>query len=434
MAATTGVRDRLLPGFSVRLVVAAVLTGLCAGGGGIFLSLLLHLMQHWAFGYTEENFLAGVQRAAPSRRVVAMAIGGLVVGLGWWALRHWGRPMTSVTQAVADGSRDLPMGIVTADACLQIVAVGAGASLGREGAPRQLGAAFAHLLAKRLGLTPAQRRTIVACGAGAGLAAVYNVPLGGALFTTEILLVSAAVSDVVAALLSSGIATLVAWSVLHDRLTYLVSEPALHSPLLVWAVLVGPLAGFVGVWFVRLTSWSRGLAPTGWRLPLATTTVFTAVGAAAIAFPQLLGNGKGPAQLAFDGTLSLSTLALLVILKPVATAACLASGATGGLLTPALATGAMLGGLTGGAWSMLWPGASVTGYAMIAAAAVLATTQRAPLSAIVLVLEFTGTGLELAVPMILAVAGAMLTGTFLRTSAREHRAATPITPPAAVDQ
>lgn len=69
---------------------------------------------------------------------------------------------------------------------------------------------------------------------------------------------------------------------------------------------------------------------------------------------------------------------MLAVLKPVATGACLATGATGGLLTPALATGAMLGGLTGGAWSLLWPGA------MIAAAAVLATAQKAPLCAIVL--------------------------------------------------
>ena len=396
-----------------RLVLAAVLAGLAAGVGGIALTLILHAVQHWAFGYTEATFLTGVERAAPSRRVVAMAIGGLVVGLGWWALRRWCKPVPSVTQALSDSSRGLPIGVLTADALLQIVAVGAGASLGREGAPRQFGAAVAHLVAKRLGLSWPQRRTIVACGAGAGLAAVYNVPLGGALFTLEILLASTALADAIPALLSSGIATAVAWTVLGNRSTYLVSAPVLHSPLLVWAVLVGPLAGLVGVYFVRFTSWSRGFVPSGWRLPVATTTVFAAVGAAAIVFPQLLGNGKGPAQLAFDGTLSFAALALLVVLKPVATGACLASGATGGLLTPALATGAMLGALTGGAWSLLWPGAPIAGYAMIAAAAVLATTQKAPLCAIVLVMEFTNTGLTLAVPMILAVTFALLVARLL---------------------
>jgi len=382
-------RSRL--GTGSRIAVAAGLAGLAAGAGGIVLTLLLHAIQHWAFGYTEATFLTGVERAAPSRRVVAMAIGGLVVGVGWWALRRWCMPVPSIKQALSDPDRGLPLGVLTADAALQIVAVGAGASLGREGAPRQLGAALAHLIATRLGLSVPQRRTIVACGAGAGLAAVYNVPLGGALFTLEVLLGSAALVDVIPALLSSGVATAVAWTVLSNRPTYLVLAPVLHTSLLLWAVLVGPLAGLVGVYFVRLTSWSRGFAPAGWRLPVATTAVFAAVGAAAILYPELLGNGKGPAQLAFDGTLSLTAVALLIVLKPVATGACLASGATGGLLTPALATGAMLGALMGGAWSLLWPGAPIAGYAMIAAAAVLATTQKAPLCAIVLVLEFTNT-------------------------------------------
>ena len=401
-------------GLTGRLVVAASLTGVAAGAAGVVLTLLLHLVQHAAFGYTEETFLTGVEQAPPSRRVVALAAGGLTVGMGWWALRRWRAPVTSVEQALTGPDRDLPIGVVTADAALQIVAVGAGASLGREGAPRQLGAALAHLLARRLGLTGPQRRTIVACGAGAGLAAVYNVPLGGALFTVEILLASTALSDVVAALLSSGTAAVVAWPVLSDRPTYLVAAPTLHPALLVWAVLIGPVAGLVGAGFLRLTTWSRGFAPGGWRLPVATTMVFTALGAAAIVFPQLLGNGKGPAQLAFDGTLSLSTLGLLVVLKPVAAGACLASGAAGGLLTPALATGAMLGGVAGGAWSLWWPGAPMAGYAMIAAAAVLATTQRAPLCACVLILEFTNAGLAIAAPMVIAVAGALMTAALLR--------------------
>ena len=344
-------RNRLADGS--RLAIAAGLTGVAAGAGGIVLTLLLHAVQHLAFGYTEATFLTGVQRAAPSRRVIAMAIGGLIVGAGWWALRRWCTPVPSIEQALSDPERGLPLGILTADAALQIVAVGAGASVGREGAPRQLGSALASLIATRLRLTAAQRRTLVACGAGAGLAAVYNVPLGGALFTLEILLTSAALVDVVPALLSSGVATAVAWTVLSNRPTYLVPTPVLHAPILVWALLIGPPAGLVGVYFVRFTGWSRRFAPAGWRLPVVTTIVFAAVGASAIRYPELLGNGKGPAQLAFDGALGLGVLAVLVVLKPVATGACLASGATGGLLTPALATGAMLGGLTGGAWSLL---------------------------------------------------------------------------------
>lgn len=401
-------------GLGPRLIAVAVCTGIAAGAGGILLTLLLHLVQHLAFGYTEASFLTGVERAAPLRRVLALAIGGLVVGLGWWAFRRWTAPLSGVDDAVRDGTGRLPLREATAEAALQIVAVGVGASLGREGAPRLLGAALAGWLADRTGLGPPQRRTLLACGAGAGLAAVYNVPLGGALFTLEILLMSVALRDVIPALISSSVATAVAWPVLSSAPTYQVAAVSLHPNEVVFAVVLGPVAGLFAVGFVRLVGGARTLVPTGWRLPIAVTVVFAGLGALAIAYPQLLGNGKGPAQLAFDGSQTLVLVAILILLKPLATAACLAGGANGGLLTPALSLGALLGALAGGGFSTLWPGTPVTAFAMIGAAAVLAATQRAPLCAIALVLEFTQTGLTLVVPLGIAVAGALVTSKLLR--------------------
>ena len=407
-------------GLTGRLIGAAVLTGLLAGAGGIALTLLLHGIQHLAFGYTEATFLTGVQRASATRRVLAMALGGLIVGLGWWWLRARAPMTNGVADALEDPTRSLPVPRTTADAALQVVAVGFGASLGREGAPRQVGAALAGRIGRRLTLTVPQQRTILACGAGAGLAAVYNVPLGGALFTLEILLVSVAVKDIVPALLSATIAAAVAWPVLADPVTYLVPPQQVHAPVIVWSLLIGPVAAVVGLGFHRLMAAARPLAPRGWKLPATTTVVFAAVGALAIPFPALLGNGKGPAQLALDGTLGVGSLVALTLLKPLVTAGCLASGAKGGLLTPAVATGALLGALTGTGWSALWPGAPLASYAMIGAAAVLATTQRAPLCSVVLVLEFTRTGLDLLIPMLLAVGGAAATSSLLA----RHRPAT----------
>ncbi len=400
----------------VRLIAATAMTGVMAGLAGIALTLLLHAVQHAAFGYTEETFLIGVQEASAARRVIAMAIGGAVVGAGWWALWRYSQRFPAVGDALTGPDKRLPLPTVTADAALQIIAVGFGASLGREGAPRQVGAALGGWLAHRLRLDPGQRRTVLACGAGAGLAAVYNVPLGGALFTLEVLLVSAAARDVVPAILSSAVAAAVAWPVLGNQPTYLVPPVNANAAILVWAVVLGPVAALIGAVFVRITSVARRRAPkSGWRLPVATTIVFSAVGALSIGYPALLGNGKGPAQLAFDGTLSLGALGALVILKPLVTAACLGSGARGGLLTPAVATGALLGALTGNVWDLLWPGASTAAFAIIGAAAVLATTQRAPLCAIVLIMEFTHTGLDLLVPMLIAVTGAMLTARLLHS-------------------
>ena len=412
----------------IRLIVAAAATGVMAGLAGIALTLLLHAVQHAAFGYTEEAFLIGVEQASATRRVTAMAIGGAVVGTGWWVLWRYSRRFPAVGDALTDPDKRLPLPTVTADAALQIMAVGFGASLGREGAPRQVGAALGGWLARLLRLDAGRRRTVLACGAGAGLAAVYNVPLGGALFTLEVLLVSAAARDVVPAILSSAVAAAVAWPVLGNQPTYLVPPLAASAGITVWSVILGPVAAVVGLGFVRITSWARRRAPkSGWRLPVATTLVFTAVGALAIGFPALLGNGKGPAQLAFDGTLSVVGLGTLLILKPLATAACLGSGARGGLLTPAVATGALLGAMTGNVWVLLWPSAPTAAFALIGAAAVLAMTQRAPLCAIVLILEFTHSGLDLLVPMLIAVVGAMLTARLLRSIATGGNDTGPIT-------
>lgn len=388
-----------------RMAVATVVTGVAAGVSGALITLLLHLVQHLAFGYTENTFLIGVERASPLRRILATTIGGALAGTGWWLHRRRVHAAdVSVTHALRDVQPRLPVIDTTIDAVLQVLAVGVGGSLGREGAPRQVGAAVSTWLSERIGVTVAQRRVLLACGAGAGLAAVYNVPFGGAAFTLETLLASAALADVTPAVVSALIATVVAWPVLSDVPTYTVPHAHLHVPLLVWSALLGPVAGVFGVLFVRLMNAARLHATTGWRIPIAVAVVFGALGVAAAAYPELLGNGKGQAQLALAGTIALSVSAALIFLKPLATAACLRSGAIGGLLTPALATGAALGACTGRLWTMWWPGGTVAEYAVVGAAALLAVTQRAPLTGVVLTLEFVGGDLALVLPMVIAVA------------------------------
>jgi H+/Cl- antiporter ClcA len=384
-----------------------LLTGVAAGVAGAALTLVLHLVQHLAYGYADEAFVVGSAQAPPARRVLAMTAGGALVGVGWWVLRRFAQGTPSVTAALADPRRRLPVFSATADAVLQITAVGAGASLGREGAPRQAAAALAGWLATRFSLDPDRRRTLLACGAGAGLAAVYNVPLGGSLFALEILLRNVTLEDAQIAVVTSGIATAVAWPVVGRQPTYTV--PALSVPwtLIVGSFVLGPPAGLVGWAFRRLTAAAGRRTPTGWRLPVLTTAVFAAVGGVAVVAPLVLGNGKGPAALAFTGGLSATSLAALLVLKPVATAACLRSGAVGGLLTPAVATGAVLGALAGTGWSLLWPGSPTEAFAIVGAAAVLATTQRGPLTATVLAMEFTHSSSILLVPIVIAVGGAL---------------------------
>jgi len=291
---------------TVRMILAVVATGVAAGVIGILVTWLLELIQDLAFGAGGGSFVAQVESASPIRRVAALAVGGAVTGIGWWLLRRPPAPLVSVDEAVADPRRRLPPLRTALDACLQVAAVAAGGSLGREGAPRQAGAALGGWFAERTGLDDTRRRTLLACGAGAGLAAVYDVPLGGAVFALEVLLASTALADVLAAAATSAIATAVAWVGIGAHQTYLVAVPTaggasggvvvVGGSLLVFAVLLGPVAGAVGAAFLRLTTFARAHAATGWRVPVAMTGVFAALGLLAWPFPELLGNGQGPTQ------------------------------------------------------------------------------------------------------------------------------------------
>jgi H+/Cl- antiporter ClcA len=291
---------------------------------------------------------------------------------------------------------------------LQIVVVAMGASLGREGAPREVAAALASRLAELTGLSADERRVLIACGAGAGLAAVYDVPFGGGLFTLEVLLGTLALPVAVPAVVTSVLGAVTAWLFLGDTPVYAAGAPPVSATIVVFAVLAAPVAGLAGVGFVHLVAWSRRRVPTGWRLPLATTAVFAAIGALAVPFPALLGNGKGPVQIVLDGGGTLPVLLALTLLKPLATVASRRSGATGGLFTPTLATGALLGAVLGHLWTLLWPGAPAGTYALVGAAAFLAAAQQAPLATVVLVLELTRAGSGMLVPVALAAVLAVL--------------------------
>lgn len=397
------------PGWlSWHFILAVLFTGLAAGLGGVALTLLLHAVQHLAFGYTEDTFLTGVERAGPMRRVLAVGGGGAVVGVGWWLHRRLVRDSVSVTHALTVPTPYLPVVGTSADAAVQILAVGVGASLGREGAPRQLGAALGGAIAARLALSREQRRVLLAAGAGAGLAAVYNVPLAGAAFTVEVLLATIHPRAVIPAVVTAALATVTAWPVLGARPTYQIGAAPLSWTVLAAAPVLGAVIGLVGVVFRAVMTLARTRAPAGFRAVLSVPIAFTALGACAIAYPQLLGNGKGLAQLALTGTLSVGLAAVLAVMKSLATALCLRSGAIGGLLTPSFATGASLGLLAGDLWSHLWPGGSPTLYALLGAAALLGVTQRAPITAVILALEFTHSGPHVLPAVVVAVAAAGL--------------------------
>jgi H+/Cl- antiporter ClcA len=189
----------------------------------------------------------------------------------------------------------------------------------------------------------------------------------------------------------------------------------MHATYVVFAVVLGPIIGLVCVAYVRFIGWVSHHQVRGRLVLVGPLIAFVVVGLGSWGLPELLGNGADLAHsvLVGGGTASLAVLAALLVLKPLLTGLCLGSGATGGLFTPTLCTGALLGGVTGQLWSEAWPGAAVGGYAVIAAAAMLGAAMQAPLAALVLVTELTATTTSLVLPMAGATALATIVARYL---------------------
>jgi CIC family chloride channel protein len=393
---------RLTPRFWAMVLLTGVATGLIA----VALMALLFGVEHLAFGvgHDGQGFEHAVERAGAWHRVIPLLVAGVFGGLAWYLLRRYtpGK-RTEVDEVLWTGKGRLSFLRSLGTSVISEIVIALGASLGREAAPKLMGAVSGSVIAGWAGLTEGQRQLLVACGGGAGLAAVYNVPLGGALFAAEILIGSMNLPVVLPALACSGVATAVAWIYLPQQATYL-DIPAYHfAPrLLVWALLLGPLVGVLAAGYVRLIGMVSHHRATGLVALFAPLVAFAILAVIGLRYPELYGNGRGMARDAFLGLGTIGMLAALAVLKPLVTVLCLGSGAAGGLFTPVMSTGAVLGGALGLAWNHLWPGSPIGAYAMIGAAAMIGAGMQAPLTAVALVLELTHSGFALMVPMVLA--------------------------------
>jgi H+/Cl- antiporter ClcA len=288
--------------------------------------------------------LNAAEHANAWRHVWALLAAGAVTGLGQVILRQLSSGNgIDTTAAIWFHAGRLPAWRTLGSAVLSVIIVGMGTSLGREGAPKQAGAVMANVFADRWRLSDEQRRLLVACAAGAGMSAAYGVPVGSALFTLEVMRGVLALRFVLPALFASAIAAGVSWIALPDAPTYRIPSFANSAPAVAFALIAGPIAGVVSVWYVRLIMWADRSKPKDWERLIAPLVGLGLLGVVSIRFPQLLGNGKDVSQLAFTGQVAPLLLLALFMLKPMATALCIRTGAPGGLFTPSLTVGAMLG-------------------------------------------------------------------------------------------
>ncbi len=383
---------------------AVVVTGVAAGLLGDALMWILAQFERLAFHYRSGSLQYAVSSVSSSRRFFWIMIASVFGAVSWYLIRRYlKRENSDVDDAVWNGDGELSIRRSLLTSIVSEVVIGLGASIGREAAPKLMGAVSGSVASHWFNLSSAQKRLLVACGGGAGLAAVYNVPLGGAIFTAEVLYGSFALPVVLPALATSLIATMVAWLYLPTSATYVdIPNYRFSGSLMVWSISAGVLIGLLAVFYVRLIGWASHFRAKGAHIFWAMPSAFAVLGIFGIWYPQLFSNGKGLAHQAFLGIGGLGLLLALFALKPFVTALMLGSGAAGGVFTPFLATGALLGAFLGSVWSHLWPGTPIGAFAFVGAAAMIGASMQAPLAGLVLVLELTHRGLSLVIPMMAA--------------------------------
>jgi CIC family chloride channel protein len=384
-------------------------TGALAGVASAGLLALLRVVDHaaWPAAATVGQAFAA---ASPAHRIGALLIAGVITTVVRLFLRRSREDPASVLTLLWEQAGIISLRKTVARALLAVVDVGLGAALGREGPLKEIGGAIASRVARLAKLGLGHRRLVVACGTAAGISAAYNVPLGGALFGLEVLLGRIDLDMVAPMIVCCAVAThasrwLYGGAAGYHVPTYHLGDVDLLAQALALGIVIGALSAVVikGLrWFATVEQWNARLAPF---MPL---IVLGTLGVAAAWLPQLLGNGYDVANAALNHELGLSLLVALPALRFVATASGRAARVPGGLLTPMLSIGALLGGLVGEAVCRIWPNATSPGaFALLGMGALFAGTAHAPFAAVVIASELSANYL-LILPLVFACGAAAL--------------------------
>ena len=395
----------------------AVAVGLSGGLAAVGFHELIELLTHDVFGRLTDA-VGGLGRGAI---VPTLVIGALLVGpmVTRWASEAKGHGVPEVIEAVAVRGGRVRARVPLVKAISSAITIGSGGSAGREGPIVQIGSAIGSLVARPFRMSDRRRRTYVAAGAAAGVAAIFNAPLAGVFFALEVVLRSFTARGFSTVVISAVTANAV-WRVLVSDDPVLTAEVyQLEDPIeLVFYGVLGIAAALVALVFVWvlyvIEDWFEA-SPI--RPELRPAVGALAVGAVGIASIDVLGAGLEGIDKALAGQFARSALLLLILGKILATSLTLGSGGSGGVLSPSLFIGALLGATFGDVIVELFPDSSAHAgaYAVVGMAAVFAAAAQAPMSSIFIVFEMTS-DFGLIMPLMLACAAS----TFVYTAANPN--------------
>ena len=385
--------------YNFRLLIAVILQGIVSGLSGIFLHYLLEMVEELAFGRSEHHSGFLTDGVSSSRIGLSLIIVGLGSSFVWYFLQK-GSKIYSIKTQMKDETSQYKLHFLRQlfHSIWQIISVGGGAPIGKEAAPREIGTLFAGQIGKVCFLSKKDQIFLLSCGAGAGLAAVYQVPLTSVFFVFETLGIALSIKRFVLVGLTTYVSTYIAGLVISDQALYQI--PAISWSLKeIWIIplllfFLTPLAWLFG----RLSKEVSSNRIKDKRILLTLPIAFLFLAGLASYFPHLLGNGRMMAQEVLNGSNG-KTVFLLFILKALVVLITLWAGAYGGTLTPSFALGMAGAALFG----MILGGDSQPTVLLFGSVCFLSVTLRALWSATGLVIGFTGIGLD-SLPYLLVTA------------------------------
>ena len=381
---------------SAILLVASVLVGLAAG----FAGLLLHDAIEWAMSAFFWPFgVEGGEKAAsglPWYGLLLLPVAGglaLMPILRWLAPEVRGGGITEVIESLAVRGGRMRRRAPFVKIATTAISLGAGASAGREGPIVFIGGAIGSFFSRVLRASVRQTRTLVACGAGAGIAATFNMPFAGAIFAVEVILGDFQAAKLGPIVVSCVVATVVSHIFLGDAPAIMHVEFAMHSPweLLLYALL-GVVIGLLAVAQIRGVMFSAKLLA---RLPVKSwwypAIGGLAVGVLALTTPHRFGVGYYQVNeiIGRETALLLGATLAITAVKLVATSISLGSGFSGGIFAPALLIGTMAGSAFGLVAARFFDVSHPSNYALVGMGALLAGVMHAPISAVLMIFEIT---------------------------------------------
>jgi CIC family chloride channel protein len=405
-------------------IVVGVIGGLVAEGLLRTINFFSNICFYWRFttDYLPPNY-AHFHYWTP----LLPAAGGLLVGL----LIHYFSPEIKgdgipEAMSVALNNRSIVKPRVSFFKPLSAaITVGSGGPFGAEGPIIQTGAALGSLLSQFLPTSPAERRTLLACGAAAGLAAVFKTPFAGVMLAVELLVFEFRARSFIPIALASATGTMVAMGFRGSNPVFPVDTAYhFHLPELPFLILLGVLCGALAWLMSRTLYLCEDFFEEKLRLwfPLIPAIGGLIVGLIAIFYPQVLGTGYAVIADLLSRPHPLRELFGIGIAKLAAFAIALGSGASGGTFAPALMIGGSLGAAYGSLVHMLLPNASTIGlYGMVATAALFGSLYRATPSAILFMLEVTGAWNAILPVFLVAVISDLAGHYFMRNTINTER-------------